>query len=328
MPAAVEPLSVTTMVTAWTFDPTAALGCVLAAGAYLGGTRRLARRHHRWRRARTASFLAGVVTIAVATQSGLAAYDTVLFSAHVAQHVLLGIVAPLLLALGAPVTLALQAARRRTQVNILRVLRTRPAGLIGHPVIAWLVFGSTIFALYFSPLYELSLRNEVVHAWVHVHFVVVGSLFAWTIVGVDPVPRRLARLAGTGPWGSGGRLLLVLLSVPFHAFVGLALASATVPLAAGWYAALGRGTGAALDDQRVGAAIMWLVGDAAALVLSVLVARQWWAAEQRRTRRLDARLDAGRPGKGGSDHDGAPRRETDATARSISRGGAATARNR
>jgi putative copper resistance protein D len=265
-------------------DPVAALGGVAATAAYLGGVRRLTRRGRPWRRGRTAAFLAGVAVIAVATQSGLAAHDTTSFSAHVAQHVLLGIVAPLLLALGAPVTLALQAARRRTQVNLLRVLRSPPARVIGHPVAAWLVFGATLFVLYFSPLYELSLRNGVVHAWVHVHFVVAGSLFAWTTVGVDPAPHRL---------GHGGRLLVVLLSVPFHAFLALALLSGTEPLAAAWYAGVGRTAAEALDDQRVGAAIMWLAGDATALALAVGLARGWWAAEQRRTRRLDARLDAG-----------------------------------
>lgn len=302
MTAAVDP---TALVTTWTFDPVAAAGCALASGTYVAGVHRLGRRSPPgggaggpgypgrpaapWRRGRTAAFGAGVATIVIATQSGLAAYDTTLFSAHVAQHVLLGIVAPLLLALGAPVTLALQAARRPTQVNLVRVLRSRPAAVVAHPVTAWLVFGATLFALYFSPLYELSLRSAALHAWVHIHFVAAGSLFAWTTIGLDPVPHRL---------GHGGRLLLVVLSVPFHAFVGLALLAATRPLAAGWYAARGRDAAAALADQRVGAALMWLVGDVTALAVSVLVAQRWWQVEQRRTRRLDARLDAERAAAG------------------------------
>jgi cytochrome c oxidase assembly factor CtaG len=294
MAGAVEPLTLTSLLTATAFDPVAAASCALALGAYLGGVRRLNHRSGRpasrsWPRARTAAFCSGVAVIAVATMSGLGAYDTIRFSVHVGQHVLLGIVAPVLLALGAPVTLALQASRRPTHVNLLRVLRSRPAAVIGHPVTALVVFGLTLFALYFSPLYELSLRNDVVHAWVHVHFVVAGCLFAWTTIGLDPVPHRLPH---------GGRLLLVLLAVPFHTFLGVALLSGVEPVAAGWYAGLGIGGAAALDDQRVGAAVMWLVGDLMALVLSVVVARQWWAAEQRRTRHLDARLDAERAGTG------------------------------
>jgi putative copper resistance protein D len=282
--AAVEPLSFTTLATRPVLDPTAVLLCVAATAGYLVGTRRLARRGRPWPRPRTAAFLAGVAALATATLSGLARYDTVLFSAHVAQHVLLGIVAPLLLALSAPVTLALQAADRRNQVNLLRALHSRPARVLGHPVLAWFVFGATLFALYFSPLYELSLRNGVVHAWVHVHFVVAGSLFAWATIGLDPVPHRL---------GHPARLLLVVLTVPFHAVLGVALLSAAEPLAGGFYSGVARPPGSSpLADQRVGAAVMWLVGDVVSLVLTIVVARQWWATEQRRTRHLDARLDA------------------------------------
>jgi putative copper resistance protein D len=282
MVGAAAPPSASSLFTAWTVDPLALLGCAAALAAYAAGVRRLAGAR-RWPPARSGAFAAGVAVIAVATMSGLGTYDTARFSIHVGQHVLLGIVAPLLLALGAPVTLALQASRRPTQVNLLRVLRSRPAAVVGHPVTALVVFGLTLYALYFSPLYELSLRNDVVHAWVHVHFLVAGSLFAWTTVGLDPVPHRLPH---------GGRLLLVLLAVPFHAFVGLALLAGTQPLAADWYTTVvGLPAAAALDDQRAGAAVMWLVGDVVALVLSFVVARQWWDAEQRRTRHLDARLD-------------------------------------
>jgi cytochrome c oxidase assembly factor CtaG len=305
-----EPLTAASLATGWTLDPVAALGAALAAGAYLGGVRRLARRGRRWPGGRTAAFTTGVVVIVLATQSGLARYDTVLFSAHVGQHVLLGIVAPLLLALGAPITLALQASHRHTQVNVVRVLHSAPARLVGHPVVAWLVFGATLFVLYFSPLYELSLRNDVVHAWVHLHFLVAGSLFAWATIGLDPVPHRL---------GHGARLLLVLLTVPFHAFLALALMAGTEPLAAAFYAGHPRSWGGTLlQDQRTGAAIMWLVGDAVSLVVGVILARQWWAAEQRRTRRLDAAEDAAPAALAGSDQPARPASVASVTHRSIS----------
>jgi putative membrane protein len=280
----VAPFSATNLLSESTFDPVPAVLSAAALWAYLAGVRRLAARGRQWPVRRTASFVVGIVSMVIATQSGLAAYDTVLFSAHVAQHVLLGIVAPAFLALSAPVTLALQATTRPTQVNLLRVLRSRPAGVVGHPLVAWLVFGSTLFVLYFSPLYEWSLRNDVVHAWVHLHFVVAGSLFCWATIGLDPVPHRL---------GYGPRLLLVLMTVPFHAFLGLALLTMHDPIAATYYADQARTWGAsALDDQRIGAAIMWIVGDVMSVTLSVVILQQWWQAEQRQTRRLDARLDA------------------------------------
>lgn len=283
MIVAIPPLSPGSLLTQWVLDPTALALTIGAAIAYVAGVRRLARRGRAWSRGRSLAFGAGVIVLLVATTSGIAAYDTTLFSMHVVQHVLLGIVAPLLLALGAPVTLLLQAASRPTQRNVIRVLRSRAAAVIGHPLVAWLAFGLTLFVLYFSPIYELSLRNGVVHAWVHVHFVVVGSLFFWTVVGVDPTARRIPH---------GARLLLVLLTVPFHAFLGLALLSTTEPLAGGYYASVATGwAGPALDDQRAGAAVMWLVGDLIGLVAGAIIALDWFHADQRRARRIDRRLD-------------------------------------
>lgn len=282
MIVAIPPLSAGSLLTQWVFDPTAVLLTASAAIAYAAGVRRLARRDRVWPRRRAVAFGAGIVALLIATTSGVAAYDTTLFSMHVVQHVLLGIVAPLLLTLGAPVTLLLQAATRPTQRNVLRVLRSRAVAILGHPLTAWLLFGLSLFVLYFSPIYEWSLDHRVVHAWVHVHFVVVGSLFFWTVLGVDPAGRRLPH---------GARLLLVLLTVPFHAFLGLALLSATEPLGGAPDAALATWGVSALDDQRAGAAVMWLVGDLIGLVAGGLVALDWFHADQRRARRIDRRLD-------------------------------------
>jgi cytochrome c oxidase assembly factor CtaG len=261
--------------------------CLAVAVLYAGGMRRLARRDVRWSRARATSFFVGVATLLVATQSFIGVWDTSLFSLHVVQHVLLGMVGPFFLALGAPVTLALQASHRRTQVNLLRVIRSAPARFLTHPIVVFGLFSATLFALYFSPLYELSLRNGVVHGWVHVHFVVVGSLFFWVTIGLDPVATRV-------PYGL--RLLIVLATVPFHAFLGLALLTGTHPIAADFYASIVRpSTGAPIDDQHTGAAIMWFVGDALGLIAGLVVALQWLHHEERSARRLDRALD-GRAG--------------------------------
>jgi putative membrane protein len=266
----------------WTLDPVP-LALALTAGAlYAVGVRRLRHRGRSWSMRRSASFAAGLVVLLLATQSPLGTYDEALFSFHVGQHILLGIVAPLLLALGAPGTLALQATHRSTQVNLLRVLHSRPARLVSHPVVVFALFSGTLFALYFSPLYELSLTNDVVHAWVHLHFLVVGSLFFWVTVGLDPAATQL-------PYGA--RLLIVLLTVPFHAFLGVALLTMTEPLAAGHYASVVRPLDTPLlADQQTGAGLMWAIGDVVGLAAGFLVAQQWWRAEARRAAREDRRL--------------------------------------
>ncbi len=285
------PPSVRTVVLDWSVDPAMALLVGLAAYLYLLGVRRLARRRpggdrrsRRWPPPRTLAFAAGLLTLVFATQSGLARYDTVLFSLHTVQHVLLGMVAPVLLALGAPITLALQASARPTHRTLLRVVHHPVVAALTHPLVAWGLFGGTLFALYFSPLFEQSLRNDLVHQAVHVHFVAAGLLFAWPAVGLDPQRRRLSH---------PGRLLYVLMAVPFHAFLGLAvLSAAEQPLGADVYGAVARDWGPTLAvDQRTGAAVLWALGDLFGLVAGAIVVIQWIKADERRQAREDRRLD-------------------------------------
>ncbi len=218
----------------------------------------------------------------MATQSVIAACDD-RFDVHVLQHVLLGMVAPFLLALGAPVTLALQASTRSTQIRLLRVLHSPPVRIISHPVVACTLFAFTLFVLYFSPLYGLSVHTPWIHEAVHVHFFVVGCLFFWVTVGLDPVAWRI-------PYGA--RLALVIVTVPLHAFLGLALLSTTTPLD-GSSSITGRLTaGALVAVQHRGAAIMWVVGDLVGLAAGGVVLAQWMRHEERRGDRLDRALDA------------------------------------
>lgn len=278
------PLSATRVLTDWTVEPVVLVLSVASVTGYLIGVRRLRQRGRAWPLRRTAAFLAGVGVIVFGSMSGLARYEDVLFSVHVVQHLLLSMAGPILIALSAPVTLALQASSRPTQVFLVKVLHSRPVKVLTHPAYIWLVFGGTLFALYFTDLYELSLRNGVLHAWVHLHFIVSGMLFFWIVVGLDPSGWRLPH------WS---RLLLVLLAVPFHVFLGVAILSSDQVIAADWYEQTGRTWGASpLADQRTGAGILWSVGDVLALVGAGAVLVQWIAHDQREAARADRRLDA------------------------------------
>src|SRR5256886_10749363 len=179
---------------------------------YVSGLRRLQARGRSWPVARTITFLSGLAVIMIATESGLAAYDRVLFSLHVVQHILLGMVAPLLLVLGAPITLALQAGSRASQRRILRVLRSTPVRVLTHPLTAWLLFSTSIVTLYFTPLNELSLRNGWFHVATHAYFLLAGGLFLAHVVGLDPIPHAL---------GSGARLLYAAVSFPLPTSLGV-----------------------------------------------------------------------------------------------------------
>jgi putative copper resistance protein D len=246
---------------------------VVLGALYAYGVRRLRRRGRSWSPARWIPFAAGVITLAAA---GMLPESS--FTWHMTQHVLIGMAAPILLALGAPIMLALQASNRTTTTALLRVLHSRVAKTLAHPVVGWLLFGGTLVAFYLSPLFELSLEHPWLHALVHVHFLVVGSLFLWPLVGVDVTPRPL-------PYG--GRLLAVLVAVPFHAFLGMALLSTTKPLAPTVYPSL--------DDQHTAAGILWASGELLTLVVAAIVFAQWWAADQREAVRLDRRLSASPP---------------------------------
>jgi putative membrane protein len=270
----------------WTFDPASALVVAVAAGLWVAGVRRLAARGRAWPTGRSVAFAGGLATIVIATHSGLARYEGALFSAHSAQHVLLGMVAPALLALAAPMTLALQASSRATTTVLLRLIHSGPLAVLTHPAAAWGLFGGTLFALYFTAALEWSVRNDLFHVAVHLHFVVAGTLFCWTAIGIDPTRWRL-------PYGA--RLAYVLLALPVHAILGLALLEAEALVGGGIYGEVAPAWLAdPLADQRLGAGILWGAGELWALALAGVVLAQWVRADAREARRIDRILDAER----------------------------------
>ena len=253
----------------WQLPPVAGTVLVGSAVAYGWGVERLRRRGRAWPAARTASFAGGLVVLTVALCSGLAHYDTTVFSLHMLQHLLLAMVGPPLLALGAPVTLALQAGSRPLQEGLLRVLHSGPVSIATHPLVTWVVFGGSLIVLYFTPLYAATLRHPWLHDLVHVHFVIAGMLFIWPVVGLDPHRWRL-------PYGA--RLLYVLVALPFHSIIGLALTTSTAQL---WVAHT-------VADQQAGGGVLLLGGDLITLVIFVIVFFQWAGAEERAAARADA----------------------------------------
>ena len=278
---------------AWSFNPLVIVGLLAAAIAYLQGRRRLAADGVAWPARRTAYFLSGIAAIAVALLSPIEAYDTVLFSVHVAQHMLLTMVAAPLLALGAPVTLALRVSRGRTRRRLTRVLHSPPLRVAGNPLVAWVLFTTSLYGLYFSPLFDLTLRQPLVHDLVHLHFLAAGLLFWWPVVGLDPSRWRLPHIA---------RLGFVFVMVPFHAFLGVAIMNSGRVMAPTLESFQRTWGPTPLADQQVGGAILWGAGDLIALaaVLGVLIS--WASYEEkvvnvREDRRLARERAAGRPAR-------------------------------
>jgi putative membrane protein len=275
----------------WSFNPLVTVGLLAAAIAYLQARRRLVAGGVEWPARRTAYFLSGTGVLALALLSPIEAYDTVLFSVHVTQHMLLTMLAAPLLALGAPVTLALRVVGARTRRRMVRVLHSPPLRVLGHPLVAWVLFTLTLYGLYFSPLFDLTLREPLVHDLVHLHFLTAGLLFWWPLVGLDPSRWRLPHIA---------RVALVFLMVPFHAFLGVAIMNSGRVLAPTLESFQRSWGPTPLADQQVGGAILWGAGDLIALaaVLGILIS--WASYEEkvvavREDRRLARERAAGRP---------------------------------
>src|SRR5947207_8477234 len=172
---AVPPFTGVSLVSQARLDPILALVVVLAAGLYLYGAHRLRLRGDRWPVGRTVVFLGlGLGSIVLVTMSGLATYDDTLLSAHMIQHMVLTMVAPIFLALGAPVTLALRTLPVRPRRALVALLHSRVARILAFPLVAYALFVVTPFVLYFTDLYRLSLQYTWLHELVHLHFVAVG----------------------------------------------------------------------------------------------------------------------------------------------------------
>lgn len=282
-PSLLPPFTPARLVTELTLDPLVVVLLLAAAGLYLCGAWLLVRRGDGWGTGRTVCWLlGGLGTIAVATSSGLGTYDETLFSVHMVQHMLLSMVAPVFLALGAPVTLALRTLPVAGRRALLGLLHSRVARVLTFPALGWTLFVGSPFALYFSGWYPATLRHPWMHELLHLHFLLVGCLFFWPLLGLDPVPGRVPHPL---------RFLMVFAALPFHAILGLAIMDSPQLLAGAHYLALELPWSDPANDQRVGGGLLWASGDLIGLLMVGLVVGQWMRASEREARREDRRLD-------------------------------------
>ena len=261
------------------------LAILIVGGCYVLGVRQLTARGDAWPLLRSLNFAGGLLVIAVATLSGLASYDLELFGAHMVQHMLLSMVAPVFLALGAPITLALRTLPRGGRAALLSVLHARVVRVLTFPAIPWMLFVGSPFALYFTDWYPATLNSTALHELLHGHFLLVGCLFFWPLIGTDPVPGRVAY-----PF----RMLMLFATLPFHAFLGVAIMSVGDDgeglIAASWYLPL-RGLQGSVFQQQVGGGALWASGDLVGLLFLGVTLTQWMKASDREAAREDRRLD-------------------------------------
>ena len=297
-----------TFFTEWSLVPVSLVITVWAAGLYLMGVVSLRRRGDHWPVGRTLAFVvAGMGSFYVATSSGLAAYDTTLLSVHMVQHMVLSMLVPLSLALGAPVTLALRTLPVTPRRWLLKLLHSRLASVLSFAPLTFTLYIVSPWALYFSGWYRASLESTYVHEAMHVHLVMVGALFFWPLMGIDPLPGRL---------GYPVRMMLTVMTLPFHAFLGVTIMGQSTLIGGDWYPRLSEGPMGAwlpdpLVDQNLAGGILWGSGDLIGLVFFAVLFTQWVRSSMKEAAREDRRLDRlerlehaeraeGRAGVGGS----------------------------
>ncbi|WP_217348646.1 cytochrome c oxidase assembly protein [Cnuibacter physcomitrellae] len=288
-----EPLppepSFLTYLTSWNFDLLWVLVCGFGIAFYLAGVIKLRRRGDAWPWYRSVLWVAGMLLLFWVTNGGLNVYEKYLFSVHMFGHMTLSMMVPLLLVPAGPVTLALRAIDKRSDGTrgirewILLAVHSRVATVIANPIVAGVLFATSLVAFYYTPLFRWATVDHIGHEWMIVHFLIVGYLFVQALIGIDPVPYKL-------PYPF--RLLLLLATMAFHAFFGLALMSGTGLLMADWFGAMGRTWGpSALVDQQNGGGVAWSVGEIPTFILAVVVAVQWSMSDKKEATRKDRAAD-------------------------------------
>jgi putative copper resistance protein D len=263
---------------------------VVGIGAYLAGVRRMRGAGHPWPVGRTASWVGGLLLFGAITGLGVARYAYVLFSVHMVQHMVLTMVVPILLVGGAPVTLALRTLRRPADPQVrgarewlLVVLHSRYLRFLSHPLVALAIYVLSLYGLYMGGLLGTVMRYHLGHLAMLVHFVLAGYLLFWVLIGTDPGRRRVHPALLT---------VVHFLAMAAHAFFGFVLLQQTYVIAADWYTAVHPAWASSLlADQRLGAGLAWGLGEAPAVVVMLILVRQWIRSDEREQARLDRAAD-------------------------------------
>jgi putative copper resistance protein D len=276
-------------ITAWNIDLIWATAAVFGIVLYAVGVLRLRKRGDSWPIHRTIFWILGLLGLVWVTGGAINAYQETLFSVHMLGHMMLSMAIPLLLVAGAPVTLALRAIDKRDDGTrggrewILWAVHSPFSRVVTNPFVAAAIFVLSLWAFYFTDLVRWAMTDHIGHEWMTMHFLISGYLFVLSLVGADPVPRRL-------PYA--GRLITLIAVMATHAFFGMAIMMQSGLMVAEWFGAMGRTWGATpLEDQYVGGGVAWSVGEIPTLILAITVAIQWSRSDAKVQKRQDRAAD-------------------------------------
>jgi putative copper resistance protein D len=257
------------LLTAWQLDAIAVAVLALAAVLYLTGVGLVAtRRDERWPARRTVSFFAGLAVCLFATNGSIAVYDQVLFTAHMAGHLALVMLAPVLLVAGHPLSLAVAAAGPARRERLQGVARGRVVSFLTAPPVALAAYAAVIVGSHLTGLMDTIMRNTWAGQVEHLVYVLVGCQFFVLVVGDEPIRWRLAAPA---------RWLLLAIAMAVDTFTGIVLMQGTTAI---------RLVPSSLDvdplsDTHTGGAIMWFGGDAIMALVMVVLVVNWLRVVER-----------------------------------------------
>lgn len=262
---------------------------LLGIGVYLWAVRRLNKRGDAWHARRTVSWIFGWLIFVWTTCGAPGVYGKVQFSTHMLMHMMLTMGIPIFLCVGAPLTLlarALPARRDKTmgpRELLLATAHSRWLSFFCNPIIASINFAGSLYVFYFTGLFELALKTHTGHVAMVVHFMLAGYVFCWSLIGIDPGPKR---------WPPSLRLVALFVTMSVHAFFGVAIMSATTLLAADFFTQLQADgkmnwVGPLLADQQAGGGITWGIGEAPMLLLALLTVATWMRADEHEAKRQD-----------------------------------------
>ncbi|WP_329579940.1 cytochrome c oxidase assembly protein [Kitasatospora sp. NBC_01250] len=272
------------LATSWTAEPVVLTLAVLLGGGYLLGVRKLARSGTCWQPTRTLAFLGGLLLWVWATCSGLGVYERILFTDRAVQVVLLLMLVPLFLALGAPVSLLAESASPVWRERILRALRSRPSKVLMFPAVSTALLMAPPWLLYFTPWYEKSLSSGAWNIGLHVSLVLLGLAYFWPRLQIDPVGHEYPHLVG---------LFITFAEVIFDAALGIVLIYGGHIVAEHYYVTLARPWGPSIaQDQTWGGNSLWVLGDLVGLPFICALVRRMIVLGREETAAVDAELDA------------------------------------
>ena len=284
------PFSFATVFGQWRFDLVLGLASVILLGLYVWGLITLRRRGDSWPVGRTVAWVLGCVMLFFTTSSGMGMYMMADFASHMVGHMLISMLVPILLALGGPLTLALRALPAAGRGNppgprewIVEFINNPVSRFLTHPVVASIQFVLGFYLIYFGGFYEPLVSEHLGHMFMNIHFLISGYLFYWVIIGVDAAPRHFSPMY---------KLLVLLSSLPFHAFFGIMLMNYKTVLAEGWYSGIGLPwIPDLLQSQQVGGGVAWAAGEIPLFIVMLALAWQWYQSDMREARRTERQAD-------------------------------------